>query len=153
LVLDSAGKIASYNERFIRLWKIPPAALANNGTAVDYLLQQLKDPNTFTAKLGHLHDQPQVDSFDVLECIDGRVFELFSHPQRVEGQPVGRVWSFRDVSERRQAEAKLERVHQQLLVSSRQAGMAEVATGILHNVGNVLNSVNVSATLVSERLR
>ncbi|MFD2271712.1 sensor histidine kinase [Undibacterium arcticum] len=47
---------------------------------------------------------------------------------------------------------QLEQVHKQLLEASRKAGMAEVATGVLHNVGNVLNSVNVSATLVAERI-
>src|SRR5262249_34876924 len=45
------------------------------------------------------------------------------------------------------------KTHQDLLVASRQAGMAEVATGVLHNVGNVLNSVNVSSNLVAERVR
>lgn len=47
---------------------------------------------------------------------------------------------------------QLEQMHKQLLEVSRKAGMAEVATGVLHNVGNVLNSVNVSATIVGERI-
>ncbi|HYD84814.1 MAG TPA: HAMP domain-containing sensor histidine kinase, partial [Opitutus sp.] len=51
------------------------------------------------------------------------------------------------------SEAELTHAHRQLLESSRQAGMAEVATGVLHNVGNVLNSVNVSATLVIDQVR
>ncbi len=59
----------------------------------------------------------------------------------------------RDITERKRAEAELEKARQQLLEASRLAGMAEVATGVLHNVGNVLNSVNVSATLVSDRVR
>jgi len=58
-----------------------------------------------------------------------------------------------EIAERKQAEAELERVHKQLLETSRQAGMAEVATGILHNVGNVLNSLSVSVTLVGGQLR
>jgi C4-dicarboxylate-specific signal transduction histidine kinase len=58
-----------------------------------------------------------------------------------------------DITERKQAEAKLNEVHKQLLETSRRAGMAEVATGVLHNVGNVLNSVSVSATVVCDRLR
>jgi signal transduction histidine kinase len=66
---------------------------------------------------------------------------------------VGRVWNFRDISERKQAEVKLEHLHRQLQDASRQAGMAEVATNVLHNIGNVLNSVNVSSTLVSELVR
>jgi C4-dicarboxylate-specific signal transduction histidine kinase len=59
----------------------------------------------------------------------------------------------REIVERQRAEQEVERVHKQLLTASHQAGMAEMATGVLHNVGNVLNSVNVSAGLVTERLR
>ena len=58
----------------------------------------------------------------------------------------------REVAERVRAEEEIQRINQQLMDASRQAGMAEVATGLLHNVGNVLNSVNVSATLVAEKL-
>lgn len=58
-----------------------------------------------------------------------------------------------EIAERKRAESELESVHQQLLEAARKAGMAEVATGVLHNVGNVLNSINVSATLVADRLR
>ncbi len=57
-----------------------------------------------------------------------------------------------EILERERAEKELQNLHAQLLDASRQAGMAEVATGVLHNVGNVLNSVNVSATLVAEKL-
>jgi PAS domain S-box-containing protein len=58
-----------------------------------------------------------------------------------------------DITERKQAEQELENLNQRLVKISRQAGMAEVATGVLHNVGNVLNSVNVSATLVADKVR
>jgi PAS domain S-box-containing protein len=59
----------------------------------------------------------------------------------------------RDVTERKAAEVRLSELHRGLVDASRQAGMAEVATGVLHNVGNTLNSVNVSAGIVSERIR
>jgi signal transduction histidine kinase len=58
----------------------------------------------------------------------------------------------RDITEQRRAEAEKQELHEQLVGASRRAGMAEVATSVLHNVGNVLNSVNVSITLVSDRL-
>ena len=58
-----------------------------------------------------------------------------------------------EIAERRKAERELQSLHLELVAASRAAGMAEVATGVLHNVGNVLNSVNVSASLISERLR
>ena len=58
-----------------------------------------------------------------------------------------------DVTKEKAAAKELQRLHAELLQTSRLAGMAEVATGVLHNVGNVLNSVSVSATLVSDKLR
>ena len=58
-----------------------------------------------------------------------------------------------EIEERKKMQQEVERVHRELIDISRQAGMAEVATGVLHNVGNVLTSVNVSTTLLSERIR
>ena len=69
------------------------------------------------------------------------------------GAVVGHVGSIKDITERKHAQAELEQVHKQLLDNSRHAGMAEIATNVLHNVGNILNSVNVSAGLVSSTLR
>ncbi|ACB75423.1 sensor histidine kinase [Opitutus terrae] len=69
------------------------------------------------------------------------------------GEIIGTFGISKDITMLKEAEAKLIEAHRQLLVTSRQAGMAEVATSVLHNVGNVLNSVNVSASLVSEKMR
>jgi signal transduction histidine kinase len=68
-------------------------------------------------------------------------------------QVVGATLFSRDITERKEAEARLSELHRNLVDVSRHAGMAEIATGVLHNVGNTLNSVNVSANLVVERLR
>ncbi|HYO67822.1 MAG TPA: ATP-binding protein, partial [Archangium sp.] len=65
---------------------------------------------------------------------------------------VGMTVFGRDITDRKEAEARLGEMHRSLLDVSRQAGMAEMATGVLHNVGNALNSVNVSVNLLSERL-
>jgi PAS domain S-box-containing protein len=70
-----------------------------------------------------------------------------------DGSFIGAVYGVVDITARKQLELKMEQTHQQLMVVSRQAGMAEVATGVLHNVGNVLNSVNVSANLVVDSVR
>ncbi len=69
------------------------------------------------------------------------------------GQPVRATGTCQDITERKHAERDLEALNRQLVDTSRQAGMAEVATSVLHNVGNVLNSVNVSCSVISERLR
>ena len=68
-------------------------------------------------------------------------------------RPIGIQGIFWDLSERQRAERDLVSAHRQLVAASRRVGMAEVATGVLHNVGNVLNSVNVSATLVCEQVK
>ncbi|HSI86034.1 MAG: PAS domain S-box protein [Candidatus Methylacidiphilales bacterium] len=70
-----------------------------------------------------------------------------------DGKSGGAVVIFTDITERRRAESKLRELHNQLLDTSRRAGMAEVATSVLHNVGNVLNSINVSSALVSDIIR
>ena len=87
---------------------------------------------------------------------DGVTRVVSSSAQRLTGavgQPLGALAVVEDITQRREAEEELERVHKQLMVASRHAGMADVATNVLHNVGNVLNSVNVSANLVSDRIR
>ncbi|AKJ02957.1 sensor histidine kinase [Archangium gephyra] len=83
-----------------------------------------------------------------------RTLEIIASPVRSkEGRVVGVTFFARDISARREAEARLAELHRSLLDVSRHAGMAEVATGVLHNVGNTLNSVNVSVGVVGERLR
>jgi PAS domain S-box-containing protein len=68
-----------------------------------------------------------------------------------EGIVTGFVGTIEDITERKSAEAALEQANKQLVEVSHHAGMAEVATSVLHNVGNVLNSINVSAGMLSER--
>jgi PAS domain S-box-containing protein len=70
-----------------------------------------------------------------------------------DGNIIGTFGVTRDITALKEAEARLEEIHKRLAHTSRMAGMAEVATDILHNVGNVLNSVNISCSLVSERLQ
>ncbi len=69
------------------------------------------------------------------------------------GEPMGRIGTLEDISERKQAEIEIERVNQDLVNASREAGMAEVTNGVLHNVKNVINSINVSSSLIAEQLR
>lgn len=74
-------------------------------------------------------------------------------PIRHGGEVVGVSSVTRNITARKQAESELRSANRQLIEASREAGMAEVATGILHNVGNTLNSVNVSVNLLEDALR
>ncbi len=111
LVVDTEGRIVSYNRKFIEMWRIPEsiAASGDDSRALAFVLDQLKAPDTFLKKVRDLYGHPDSQSFDWLEFHDGRVFERYSQPQRVGGATIGRVWSFRDVSDRLRMEEILRR--------------------------------------------
>ncbi len=109
LVVDTQGKITGFNDRFSEMWKIPDRLLASqdDSEALAFVLDQLINPQDFIAKIEELYTRPESESNDTIKFRDGRVFERYSRPQLVEGVVVGRVWSFRDVTERSRLEAEL----------------------------------------------
>ena len=109
LVVDRDGQISSYNKKFAQMWRIPEDILASekDEAALTFVLQQLKAPEIFLAKVQELYGAPEAESYDVIEFNDDRIFERFSLPQRLGKEVVGRVWSFRDVTRQRQAEGAL----------------------------------------------
>jgi PAS domain S-box-containing protein len=109
LVIDRKGKIVTYNRKFAAMWRIPQKALSLGHT--DQIRQivssQLKDPEAFLARIHQVYADGSAASDDVLEFVDGRVFERHSEPQLLAGRSIGRVSGFRDVTERRRAEETL----------------------------------------------
>jgi PAS domain S-box-containing protein len=108
LVVDAGGRVVLTNERFTQMWRIPPDLLEtrSDDELLEFVLDQLAEPNAFLSKVRELYGSP-ADSLDVLEFKDGRTFERYSRPLMYDGEPAGRVWSFRDVTERRRAEEQL----------------------------------------------
>jgi PAS domain S-box-containing protein len=109
LVTGSRGEMVMANQRFGHMWLIPQTVMSTRDH--DQILQwtsgQLKDGPGFLLKVRELMSSPEAQSDDVLEFKDGRVFERHSEPERVRGRCVGRVWGFRDVTDRKRFEAEI----------------------------------------------
>ena len=105
LVVDNTGQTVYANARFSEMWRIPEELLATKSDErlLAFVLNQLEDPDAFLSKVQELYLMDS-ESFDTLHFKDGRVFERYSRPLLSENGVAGRVWSFRDVTARRQNE-------------------------------------------------
>jgi diguanylate cyclase (GGDEF)-like protein/PAS domain S-box-containing protein len=117
MVADGAGGIVRLNARFLEIWGIPDtiAAAGDDEAAIGFVLDQLEAPEAFLQTVRDLYADRERTSFDVLALKDGRVLERYSQPQRIDGSVVGRVWSFRDVTERKRADEEIQQRNTQLL--------------------------------------
>lgn len=103
LVVDQDKQIITYNERFPEMWDIPEEVLETRSdeVAMASVLDQLEDPDEFVDKIEHLYEHPEQTSRDEIRLSDGRVFDRYSAPViGDDGTHYGRVWFFRDVTER-----------------------------------------------------
>jgi PAS domain S-box-containing protein len=109
LVVDSAGRIVAHNQKFATMWTIPEPLLKRRDqrSLLEFVEPQLKDTAAFTKEVRAVLADPKLKTDDVIEFKDGRVLERHSEPQTVNGKNVGRVWGFRDVTERKRAEEAL----------------------------------------------
>lgn len=109
LVVDSKGNIAGYNQKFIQMWRIPEPLMAsgNDIKVLRLALKELKNPKQYLATAKELHAYPDAQIYDAIAFKDGRIFERYSQPQCIDGKIVGRVWSFRDITAQKLAEAKI----------------------------------------------
>jgi diguanylate cyclase (GGDEF)-like protein/PAS domain S-box-containing protein len=110
LVVDLGGRVRSFNRRFAKLWGLPGGLLHEPGDAGLWLSLQrvMRDGEQYRLRIEALLDAPLMRSSDVLRLADGRVLEQVSLPQMSRGEPIGRVFSFRDLSEKLAAHQRIE---------------------------------------------
>ncbi len=142
LVVDKHGRVTHLNARFPVMWQIPPDVLASrdDDLMLKTVLDQLADPDAFLAKVMALYGSSD-ESFDTLQFKDGRVFERFSCPLVRDGTVTGRVWSFRDVTERHKSEAARLQLQESLEKAQRMESLGLLAGGVAHDLNNTLGPV------------
>ena len=110
LVTDLQGRVQAFNRRLAELWGMPAAMLlANDDAAVQaWMLRSVTEPEAYSRRLQALSQATLIVASDRLELHSGQVMERVTRPLFRAGRPQGRVWSFRDLSERVAAQERME---------------------------------------------
>jgi len=130
LVTNADGEITDFNQNFVDMWRLPPEVMdtRQHRKLLEATGLQFKEPATFRARIEEIYASSPPESFDLLELADGRVFERFTKVQFVDERNVGRVWSFRDITERRRAEEELRQQREWYQVTLSSIGDAVITT-------------------------
>jgi PAS domain S-box-containing protein len=126
LVTDEANYVREFNEKYVKFWGIPPHMMisAHASELWNYISPQLKDPAGYLARVHEIIASAAPETFDVLQLKDGRVFERNSAIQMIKQSNVGRVWSFRHITQRKRAQDALaneKRVLEQIASGARRS--------------------------------
>lgn len=128
LVTDYDAQVTDFNRQFVELWRIPPETLATGShqKLQEVTSEQFAYPEAFRARMKEIYEQRPPETHDLLELLDGRVIERVSKIQRIGDRNVGRVWSFRDITQRIASEAELREQSEWLRVTLGSIGDAVV---------------------------
>jgi diguanylate cyclase (GGDEF)-like protein len=104
LVFDRAGKIVSYNQKFASIWNLlDPNSTASEDAVLDVILEQLTEPDAVSFQIAIA--QHNIEKHNFLKLKNGKIIEYYLRPQQLMGEIVGKLWSFRDVTQQKQIEA------------------------------------------------
>src|SRR3989442_1702908 len=153
LVVDLDGRVVSHNRRFEEMWGIPPNLIASKDDSrlIRHVQEQLVSPQQFVEKIRELYAAPDSERSDILTVKDGRVFERYSIPLRVDAHSVGRVWSFRDVTARRRAECVQEAVYRISHTTHTADNLQELLRAIHEIVGELMPAKNFYVALYDQQ--
>jgi signal transduction histidine kinase/CheY-like chemotaxis protein len=111
LVTDARMRVTGHNEKFVQMWQVPHSLMQeqDHGRLLGLVAASFPRPDEFEARTREIYREAPATTFDLLMPTDGRVIERQSRPQVVDGRVVGRVWSYRDITEQRRAEEAAQR--------------------------------------------
>jgi PAS domain-containing protein len=98
LVVDRDGTLVNFNQRLVSMWNMPDAVTESGLTEeiMGWMMRQLKIPDVLLRTMSELGNEPDVESYDILELQDGRMVERLSKPRKEGDQCDGRIWIFRE---------------------------------------------------------
>ncbi len=133
LVVNRSGKITSFNKQFRLIFNHSEKILESgeDTAAIESVLSQLKYPEQFVSKIQYLYGHPESVSHDTIDLKDGRILERYSCPQYLDGEPIGRVWNFRDVTVRKRDEKQLHLMSHTLKSINESISITDISNRIL----------------------
>jgi len=155
LVVDDKGNSLLFNRRFGEMWNIPQEILdsRDDEKILQYVLDQLKDPDGFLEKVKYLYVNKDEKSRDEIRFKDGKAFDRYSSPLvDANGKYYGRIWYFRDITERKRAEEEQAQLQEELFQAQKLKSIGMLAGGIAHDFNNLLQGILGYVQLMKVRM-
>ncbi|MEB3292249.1 MAG: AAA family ATPase [Synechococcales bacterium] len=161
LVIDKNRKVSAYNQEFVKVWNIPAHIIETQDDyqLLGFVLDQLEQPKEFLEQVEYLYQHPDETSFDEVNLKNGNVLERASTTVKLpSGEHCGRIWYFRDISDRKSADRlirqknqeleqaliRLQQSQAQIVQSEKMSALGNLVAGVAHEINNPIGFLNGS---------